>query len=121
MDWIALLVIAALVISFIFIKRSGQIGEEEAREHLKNGALVVDVRSPGEFSSGHLRGAINLPLDGIESTLPRRVKDKDQVLLLHCQSGTRSGIAVRKLNSIGYANAFNIGSYGRASRLVSSK
>ncbi len=121
MDWITLAVIAALVISFIFIKRSGQIAEEEAREHLKNGALVIDVRTPGEFSSGHLKGAINIPLDGIESTLPRRVKDKNQVLLLHCQSGMRSGIAVKKLNGIGYANAFNLGSYGRAARLLSSK
>lgn len=121
MDWIALAVIAALVISFLFIKRSGQIAEEDARAHLENGALVVDVRTPGEFSSGHLKGAINLPLDGIESTLPRRVKDKNQVLLLHCQSGTRSGIAAKKLTGIGYANAFNIGSYGRAARIVSSR
>jgi rhodanese-related sulfurtransferase len=42
---------------------------------LKNGALVIDVRSPAEFNSGHLSVAINLPLDGIETTLPRRVPD----------------------------------------------
>jgi hypothetical protein len=53
---------------------------------LKDGALLVDVRTPSEFNSGHLRDAINLPLDQIEVKLPRRAKDKNQAVLLHCQS-----------------------------------
>jgi phage shock protein E len=96
------------------MKKSGQISAPDALAHLKNGALVIDVRSPGEFNSGHLPNVINLPLDEIETALPRRVTDKNQVLLLHCQSGMRSGTAQKKLNGMGYANAFNLGSYGRA-------
>ena len=61
---------------------------------------------------------MNFPLDQIEVKLPRRVKDKNQPVLLHCQSGMRSGVAMKKLNSLGYANVFNLGSYGRAARLV---
>jgi len=88
---------------------------------LKDGALVIDVRSSAEFSSGHLPNSINLPLEEIETALPRRVKDKNQVLLLHCQSGMRSDLAKKKLNALGYSNAYNLGSYGRAAEIVGEK
>jgi phage shock protein E len=100
------------------MKKAGQISSQDARAYLKNGALVIDVRSPGEFNSGHLPVAINIPLDEIETVLPRRVKDKNQVLLLHCQSGMRSGMAKKRLNGIGYANAFNLGAYARAESIL---
>ena len=100
------------------IKRSSQISAKDALEKLKAGALVIDVRSPGEFGSGHLAKAINIPLDEIETALPKRVKDKNQALLLHCASGMRSGMAKSKLKSIGYINAFNLGSYRRAEEIV---
>ena len=80
--------------------------------------MVIDVRTSGEFSSGHISTAINIPLDEIEETLPTRVQDKNQVLLLHCQSGMRSGIAVKKLKALGYTNAFNLGSLARAKEIV---
>jgi rhodanese-related sulfurtransferase len=100
------------------MKKFGQISTKDALEKLKNGALVIDVRSLGEFTSGHLAKAINIPLDEIETALPKRVKDKNQVLLLHCASGMRSGVAKNKLNDMGYTNAFNLGSYGRAEEIV---
>jgi len=103
------------------IKQSGQISAKDALEKMKTGALVIDVRSPGEFSSGHLTKAINIPLDEIETALPKRVQDKNQVLLLHCASGMRSGMAKNKLNGMGYTNAFNLGSYGRATGIVDGK
>ncbi len=59
-----------------------------------------------------------LLLIAIETALPHRVKDKNQVLLLHCQSGIRSGMAKKKLNGMGYANAFNLGSFGRAREIT---
>jgi phage shock protein E len=108
------------VVVFI-LKRIDQISPKDAVAYLKNGAMVIDVRSPGEFNSAHLPNAINLPLGEIESVLPRRVKDKNQVLLLHCHSGMRSGMAKRKLKVLGYANAFNLGSYGRAERILSGR
>jgi phage shock protein E len=118
MNWTAILVIAAIVAVIFMMKKAGQISPKNARAHLKNGAVVIDVRSPGEFNSGHLAKAINIPLDEIETELPRRVKDKNQVLLLHCASGMRSGMAKSKLNGLGYANAFNLGSYGRAESIL---
>ena len=121
MNWTEeIIILAIVVILYLIWKRAGQISSGSAMEHLKNGALLIDVRSLAEFNSGHLPNAINLPLSEIETALPRRVKDKNQVLLLHCQSGMRSGVAKAKLKGLGYTSAFNLGSYGRAARIVSA-
>jgi phage shock protein E len=117
-NWTVLLIIAVAVVVVLMMKKSGQIPARDALAHLKNGALVIDVRSPGEFNSGHLSRAINLPLGEIETALPSRVPDKTQVLLLHCASGMRSGSARQKLKAMGYTNAFNLGSYGRAESIL---
>jgi rhodanese-related sulfurtransferase len=42
-------------------------------------------------------------------------------VLLHCQSGMRSGLAMKKLKRLGYANVFNLGSYSRASHIVGAR
>jgi len=118
MNWTTTLIIAAVIAVFFMMKKSGQISAKDALEKLKDGALVIDVRSPGEFNSGHLPAAVNISLDEIETELPRRVKNKNQVLLLHCASGMRSGMAKSKLKEMGYTNAFNLGSYGRAGGII---
>ena len=99
MNWTTTLIIAAVVAVIFMMKKSGQISTKDALEKLKNGALVIDVRTPGEFNAGHLPNAINIPLDQIETAVPKRVKDKNQVLLLHCASGMRSGMAQKKLKA----------------------
>jgi phage shock protein E len=119
MRWTTILIIAAILVAMFLLNKSGLIAAKDALAHLKSGALVIDVRSPGEFNSGHLPGTINIPLDEIQTVMPRRVADKKQVLLLHCQSGVRSGMAKRKLQAMGYANAFNLGSLSRAKTIVS--
>jgi phage shock protein E len=118
MNWTPLLIIAVVIVVVFMVKLSGQISARDALTYLKNGALVVDVRTSGEFSSGHLPIAINLPLDEIEVALPQRVTNKSQVLLLHCQSGMRSGMAKGKLKNLGYTNTFNLGSYSRAESIL---
>ena len=118
MNWTTILIITGVVAAFLLVAKGGQISAKEAAIYLKEGALVIDVRSPGEFNSGHLASAINIPLDEIEAVLLKRVKDKSQVLLLHCASGMRSGMAKSKLNGMGYTNAFNLGGYGRAESIL---
>jgi phage shock protein E len=110
-----------VVLAFLYLKKSDQISAQEALALANKGALVIDVRSPAEFGAGHLPGVINIPLDAITSTLPSRVPDKNQAILLHCASGTRSGIAVRKLKALGYGNAFNLGSYGKAEAVLNGR
>jgi phage shock protein E len=118
MDWTMILIIAGAVAAVFVFKRLSFISPEAVRKLLQDGALVVDVRNAGEYRSGHLPKAVNVPLGELKEALPRRVPDKNQVLLLHCLSGTRSGMAKRVLKSMGYPNVFNLGSYGRAQKIV---
>jgi phage shock protein E len=113
--------IAVVLAGYLMLKRTGQISKQEAAEYLKNGALVIDVRSEAEFESGHLTRAINLPLDKINILTSSMVKSKNQVLLLHCQSGMRSGAAIKRLVEMGYTKSYNLGSYDRASQILSGK
>lgn len=72
-------------------------------------ALLIDVRSPGEYASGHVDGAVNVPLDRIETQLPALAPDKSQAIILCCASGMRSGMALRALQAMGYQAAINGG------------
>lgn len=111
--------IAGVIAAVLVFKRMSLISQDDARKFLRQGALVVDVRDAGEYRGGHLPTAVNIPLGVLRDSCHRHVKDKQQVLLLHCFSGTRSGMAKRQLKSMGYPNAFNLGSYGRAEKIVS--
>lgn len=109
------------LIWFMAMRRSGQISKKDAADYIRQGAFVVDVRSPREFSSGHLLQALNFPLDELEGLLPQRIKDRDRVILVHCRTGLRSKKARQRLLSIGYKNVFDLGSYERAFKIVSGR
>ena len=118
MTWIPFLALVVVAGGYMYMKRSGQVSAKEATEYLRNGAILIDVRNPNEFESGHILQAYNMPLDRVEMMVPTEVKDKSQVLLLHCSTGVRSGLAKKRLEAIGYTNVFNLGSYDRASKIV---
>lgn len=118
MDWNFWLIVVAVVTAWLVLRRRGQIPVEEARRLLRGGARVIDVRSAAEFAQGHLAGVVNIPLGEISESLPREVPDRSAVLLLHCLSGTRSGIARMRLRSMGYGAVHNLGSYGRAKAIL---
>jgi phage shock protein E len=118
MNWTTVLIVVAVIAVIFIVKKAGQISFKDALTHLKNGALVIDVRSAGEFSSGHLPKAVNIPIEQLATVLPKQVTDKNRVLLLHCLSGTRSAMAKSKLKSLGYTNVFNLGSFARARKIV---
>ncbi len=118
MNLITWILIAAVLIGIFALTRISFVSAEKARKLLQEGALVVDVRNPDEFNSGHVPGAINIPLGTLSSEVPRRFPDKQQVLLLHCLSGGRSGIAKAQLKRLGYTNVFNLGSYSRANQIA---
>ncbi|MCA1949737.1 MAG: rhodanese-like domain-containing protein [Treponema sp.] len=74
-------------------------------------ALVIDVRTPEEFNSGHLDMAINIPLDTIEKRIAAIVPNKASPLVLYCRSGNRSGQAYNILKSLGYTRIHSGGGY----------
>lgn len=118
MDWQTACIVAAAVAAFFLWKKLGVVGESAARDLLKQGAKVIDVRTPEEFRAGHLPGAVNVPLGDIAEQIPKIAPDKDQPLLLHCLGGGRSGLGVRRLKGLGYRQAHNLGGYRRAERIV---
>jgi phage shock protein E len=117
MEW-TFAIVVVLIIGLMAAKRMSLASPEAVRRLIAEGALVVDVRSPEEHRSGHLPEAVNIPLNGLAEELPRRVPDKSRALLLHCLSGTRSGIARRQLRGMGYTRVHNLGSYARAAKLL---
>ena len=109
MDWTTLLIIIVAIVGVILWKRMSLISIGMARKHLREGAIVLDVRSADEFKADHLPNSINIPL-GEVNRVPDRVNNKNTVLLLHCLSGARSGMAVGKIKAMGYSQVFNMGS-----------
>jgi rhodanese-related sulfurtransferase len=81
---------------------------------IQEGAQLIDVRSAAECAEGMLPGAVNLPLDEIETALERL--DFDRTLLLYCRSGHRSELARQKLSQMGHRDCRNIGSYSTFER-----
>lgn len=69
-------------------------------ELIKKGAIIVDVRTPGEFKNGHVKGSINVPLDTLSKSMNKIPKNKPVITC--CASGNRSGMAKRILKSNGY-------------------
>jgi len=118
MSWSRILIIGLVLAAFLGLKRLGLVSAGVARKYLKEGALVVDVRSTGEYRAGHLPHTVNIPLGELQNSLPCLVSDKNRVLLLHCLSGTRSGMAKRVLKAMGYTRVFNLGSLGRAQKIT---
>ncbi len=76
-------------------------------ENGKKDYILVDVRTPEEYGSGHIPTAENIPVDEIESTQP--ADDKDALIILYCRSGNRSGRALSILEEQGYSNVHNFG------------
>lgn len=85
---------------------------EPAGAPLPGNALVIDVRSPGEYASGHVQGAINLPLDRLAQEIGRVAPDKSAPVMMYCLSGGRSGGACRLMQQLGYRQVVNGGSVG---------
>jgi len=90
------------------IRNASQGQPGELPEH----AMLIDVRSPMEFQSGHVSGAINLPLERVADQIERIVPDKSTPLILYCQSGGRSGMACAMLHQAGYDCVANGGGVG---------
>ncbi len=80
-------------------------------ELMKNGAIIVDVRSKGEYAGGHIKNSINIPVDQLANNLSR-LKDKNKTIITCCASGMRSGSAKTILLNNGYTDVHNGGGWG---------
>ena len=77
---------------------------------VKDGAIILDVRTKGEYAGGHIKNALNIPLDQLGNNLSK-LKDKNRTIICCCASGMRSGSATSLLKSRGYTNVYNGGGW----------
>nr|WP_315147006.1 rhodanese-like domain-containing protein [uncultured Flavobacterium sp.] len=77
---------------------------------LQQGAVIVDVRSKGEFRGGHIKGSLNIPVDVLRQNL-NQLQNKNQVIITCCASGMRSASAKSILKASGYTEVYNGGGW----------
>lgn len=84
---------------------------------VKEGAVILDVRTKGEYAAGHIRGSVNVSVDQLSKNLDR-LPNKHVPIITCCASGIRSGSAKSILKSMGYHQVYNGGSWtGLQSRI----
>ena len=79
------------------------------KELLTKGAQIIDVRTRGEYASGHIKGSVNIPLNEI-SNQAKKIK-KDSIVITCCASGMRSASAKSTLLSLGFKDVHNGGGW----------
>jgi len=87
--------------------RPAPLTQQQVHELRRKGALILDVRSPGEFAQGHVKGARNIPLGTLRDRLGDL--DKDKPILACCASGARSASARSILLKAGFKEVHNVG------------
>jgi rhodanese-related sulfurtransferase len=76
--------------------------------------VVIDVRTPEEFATGHLTGSVNIDWDGAEFMQAIDSLDKSAHYVVYCRSGNRAGKALDMMTSMGFMNVQNLGSVDEA-------
>lgn len=90
-----------------------KISQKEAKEIMDSRKVtLVDVRTPGEFAQGYIKGAMLLPLDRLAIDSAKKLPEKDAEIFVYCLSGSRSRSAASLLARAGYTNVTNIGGIG---------
>lgn len=113
-----LIIIIGVVMLGIFKNIFGQKDNTELKEVLTDNSYLVDVRTPSEFASGSVKGAVNIPLDKISGQLSK-FKGKKNIVVF-CRSGNRSSQAKSILEKNGFKNVVNGGTWQNVNSLISN-
>lgn len=70
--------------------------------------ILLDVRNILEFETGHLLGALNIPLSELEEKVELLIANKGQIIVVYCNSGVKSKIASEMLIEMGYINVYEL-------------
>lgn len=83
--------------------------------------VLIDVRTPEEFATGHLEGALNIDHQVISQRIGMAGVGKDDEVILYCRSGRRSALALETLKGMGYRKLQNYGSMDEARKKLPQK
>ena len=95
---------------FEVIKKLFGIKAIDYAQLVKEGAIILDVRTSGEFSTGHIKGSINIPVDKLAHNFSK-LKAKNKPIITCCASGMRSASAKSIMQSNGFSDVYNGGSW----------
>ena len=107
--WVLVAFVVVMAVR-MFLASKNRISPDDARAKVKAGALLLDVRTPGEFSAGAIPGAKNIPVQSLGSRLGELPKDKP--IVVYCASGMRSASALGLLKKNGF-DAYDLGPASR--------
>jgi phage shock protein E len=85
-----------------------ELSQQEFLSSPPAGALILDVRTPGEFGSGHVPNAVNIPHDELASRLVELDSEMDRPIVVYCKSGRRAGMAASVLLEGGYTDILHL-------------
>ena len=105
--------VLAVVVLFVYESRVransvSAISTQDLIRLMNQGALVLDIRKPDEYASGHVNGAKQLPSDQILTAGENFKRFKEKPVVVYCESGSLAAAAVRQLNQQGFTKAFSL-------------
>tara|TARA_B110000003_G_scaffold276129_1_gene321041 strand:- start:1168 stop:1482 length:315 start_codon:yes stop_codon:yes gene_type:complete len=100
------------------LKKIFGIKSTDYNQLMKDGGIVIDVRTTGEFNSGHIKGSINIPLDKIKSKI-KKIENLKKPVIFCCASGMRSGQATSITKSRGI-DVYNGGGWSSLDRKLNN-
>lgn len=106
--------IAALLLSFPITTSANESNQQVVNQSVtaeKAQGIWIDVRTAEEFATGHIEGAINIPVEQISAKIHQLIGDKDAPIHLYCRSGRRADVALTELQKLGYRQVTNHGGY----------
>ncbi len=109
---LALILLIAAGVWFFSMRSGSGVSSEQAHELVKQGALLLDVRTENEFKSGHIEGATNISVGGLAQRMTE-LGAKDRPIVVYCRSGARSARARKMLNAAGFTEVHDLGAMSR--------
>lgn len=91
------------------VAKVNRITCNEVNDLVSEGAIVVDVRTPGEYETDHIENAINIDSNEIKYVIKGKIKDYETKIIVYCQSGNRSSESAKILVNLGYKNVYDMG------------
>ena len=99
-----------LLLSLLLLAGCGGNAADGAYQQITQEVIILDVREQDEYDSGHIPGAVLLPVGSIdETTAAQVIPEKDSTVLVYCRSGNRSKTASTVLADLGYTNIYEFG------------
>lgn len=104
------IIVLSLVYSYIGDRLAGyeNVDANRATRLINDGAAVLDVRTDKEFRDARLFDAVNIPVSQLKSQIEKLPFDKDQPVVVYCQTGSRSARAAAQLAKAGYQQVYNL-------------